>query len=386
MSIKYDINATYIQELIKYQELLLKVRTSTGNPTFTSTSSSVTYTVSDNGGENSLLGLLQTALTDYSISAANYNSLLLGTSNYFLSTTGNDSYAITGYGILDYTNGMRVLFKPDVSNTGSASMSIDGLTAKTIIIMNTTGFNNLSAGDIISGGVYMLVYQSPYFILMNPLCMQNSLFTAQGDMVYASLANNPAKLGLNGAYKGLITNSGNTAPMWGDSLQSLMTAKGDIIIASTPNTPVVLPVDSTANKALISDGTTIVYGYPDGVRYGNSNNIILTDNSEIVRYSVSPAPSKTSMRSFATKYSGTVRVKFDAKTTYYTSSSELYINSTVMATGLSTNYTSYQFDIAVDCLEGYTVYINPGNSYGIDLYLKNMTVCADEIVLANSID
>ena len=74
---KYDLPNTYMSEYVEYQRLFIlgNSRTSTGNPSFTSTSSGVTYTVSANTGENGMLALLKAALSDYLVSASDWNGL-----------------------------------------------------------------------------------------------------------------------------------------------------------------------------------------------------------------------------------------------------------------------------------------------------------------------
>ena len=116
MATKYDLPATYVSEMIEYNTLYLKgsTRTSTGNPSFTSTSSTTTYTVSDNSGENGLLVLLQTALADYIITASDYNVInthsaenasyasFYSTSNQSISNTTMTDIAFTT--LADYNN------------------------------------------------------------------------------------------------------------------------------------------------------------------------------------------------------------------------------------------------------------------------------------------
>lgn len=104
MSAKFDIPNSMIQELIKHQELLLKTRTSTGNPSFTSTSSSVTYTVSDNTGENGLMALLKTALSQYMVTANDWNGMetLVSNTTTALNSAMEDINKILSLGGLPY--------------------------------------------------------------------------------------------------------------------------------------------------------------------------------------------------------------------------------------------------------------------------------------------
>lgn len=60
-----------------------------------------------------------------------------------------------------YTTGMTVIVKAASDNTGSATINVNGLGAKTI--KKNAGADNLVAGNIKSGGVYILVYDGTNF-------------------------------------------------------------------------------------------------------------------------------------------------------------------------------------------------------------------------------
>ena len=99
MGIKYDINNTYINELQEYQiyVLLGSAKTTTGQVSFTSTSSSVTYDTTgssyDNQGQTGMMYLLKDTLEDFLITAANYNSLAIpGEVKCFASATPTTGY------------------------------------------------------------------------------------------------------------------------------------------------------------------------------------------------------------------------------------------------------------------------------------------------------
>ena len=92
MTTKFDLPNTLVGEYAEYQRLYLlgNGRTTTGNPSFTSSSSSITYTVSNNTGQNGMLLLLQTPLNDFLIRAVDWNGKV--------NTTGS---AMTGSIILN---------------------------------------------------------------------------------------------------------------------------------------------------------------------------------------------------------------------------------------------------------------------------------------------
>lgn len=66
----------YSSEDLKYNELILKqsALTTTGNSTWTSPSSGITYSATS-GGETQLLGLIQSALGNYLLTAVKWNSI-----------------------------------------------------------------------------------------------------------------------------------------------------------------------------------------------------------------------------------------------------------------------------------------------------------------------
>lgn len=82
------------------------------------------------------------------------------------------------------------------------------------------------------------------------------VMTTTGDMLYASAANTPARLGIGTARQQLATNSGATAPEWVASLQSLMTGTGDIVQSSGANTPARLAIGSVGQALQVNAGAT----------------------------------------------------------------------------------------------------------------------------------
>lgn len=63
-----------------------------------------------------------------------------------------------------YTSGMILAFKPDVTNTGSSTVNVNGLGAKTIQKIVSGTLTNLDSGDLDSDGVYLLRYNGTVFI------------------------------------------------------------------------------------------------------------------------------------------------------------------------------------------------------------------------------
>lgn len=80
-----------------------------------------------------------------------------------VTAAGTDNYTITGNSTLSYAQNFTVLVKFTNANTGSATLNVNSLGAKTIKKEVST---NLSAGDIAAGQVYMLVYDGTNFQLL----------------------------------------------------------------------------------------------------------------------------------------------------------------------------------------------------------------------------
>lgn len=168
---KAALPAIYVKEASEKERLYLlgNDRTPTGNPTFTSTSSGVTYDVATYGGgtyvnqgENGMLLILQSVLTNYEISPTEYNAIDtgVGEGKWYVATTniGNAYSATLSPAPAGYTAGMRVIVKINVSPTGAATINFNVLGAK--------GIKNPNGTDaFLEASVYTLVYDGTNFIL-----------------------------------------------------------------------------------------------------------------------------------------------------------------------------------------------------------------------------
>lgn len=75
------------------------------------------------------------------------------------------TYAITlNPAATGYTAGMRVMFKPDTTNTGVTSLNVNGLGAKTLKALGTA---DLAAGRILASQIIEAVYDGTNFQLVN---------------------------------------------------------------------------------------------------------------------------------------------------------------------------------------------------------------------------
>lgn len=84
-----------------------------------------------------------------------------GSTIYAASTTGNDSYTVTLVpAISSYATGLVVNFKVDTANTGTASLNVNGLGAKTI---KKASDQDLVTGDIKANQVISVIYDGTNF-------------------------------------------------------------------------------------------------------------------------------------------------------------------------------------------------------------------------------
>ena len=89
-------------------------------------------------------------------------------SYFHYNTTAGSANAYTldlPFNAASYTAGMRIRFKASFSNTGSATINVDGLGAKTLKKLSSGALTALSSGDIISGRIYEAVYDGTDFQL-----------------------------------------------------------------------------------------------------------------------------------------------------------------------------------------------------------------------------
>ena len=88
----------------------------------------------------------------------NETKLQRGTVNFSVDTGTANNYVVTlDTSITSYTDGLQVVFRPLNSNTGTASINLNGLGAKSIRLTNSDA---ISAGDISAGAVIDVRYST----------------------------------------------------------------------------------------------------------------------------------------------------------------------------------------------------------------------------------
>lgn len=86
--------------------------------------------------------------------------------SFSYSTVGGTGNAITltnSPAVSALANGLRLTFKATNTNTGATTVAVDGLTAKNIYKLLDGALTALVAGDIISGGIYEIIYDGTQF-------------------------------------------------------------------------------------------------------------------------------------------------------------------------------------------------------------------------------
>jgi hypothetical protein len=224
-----------------------------------------------------------------------------------------------------------------------------------------------------------------------------------------SSATAPEWMTLGTAYQGLNVNANANGIQWLPSIQSILTTQGDLLYASNPNSPARLAKgnvgavlkmksdgtapewlspDATKNKALITTGSNIAYGIPDPGKYSISDTVILTANTERSTNSTG----YTGLKSFTLSKTGNVRVKGEYKTStngtaflrIYNSTQALLISSEISTA--STNYISFSLDASIGTIRpGDVITIDGKTSNGAPCFVRNVTVCATESIINDSI-
>ena len=85
--------------------------------------------------------------------------------NYAVTTGSSNVYAVApSPAIGSYAAGVRVFFEPNHTNTGTATLNVNSLGAKTI---KTVYGEALVGGELVSGGIYSVIYDGADFMLIN---------------------------------------------------------------------------------------------------------------------------------------------------------------------------------------------------------------------------
>jgi hypothetical protein len=260
-------NETYGDELRKIRELQEQYSagahvsfTTTGDISWTSSSSSITYDTSGSEDENiknkGMRGLLYWLLSLFNLDVgsggygdciidANYlaeivNAIVNSSLTYAEDGGANDSYSISlPNAPTSITSGFQAYFKVNTANTGACTLNINGLGA---IAIKTREGNDLRTGMILADSVNAVVYDGTNFCLMNSI----------PDIVIANLTQYAADAGATDTY--VITLSMPPAAYY--------TGMTILFKAATANTgAATINVNSLGAKALVDkDNNALVTG------------------------------------------------------------------------------------------------------------------------------
>ncbi len=104
------------------------------------------------------------------------------TMTYAVTGGSGNAYTLTLAPALSaYTAGQVFLFKADRNNTGSATLNVNGLGAKTLKKITGGALADLAADDIINGGTYTGFYDGTYVQVIN-IASGGAVSISQGDI------------------------------------------------------------------------------------------------------------------------------------------------------------------------------------------------------------
>ena len=179
--------------------------------------------------------------------AAQYGQLQIGATT-IATVTGTDTLTGTLTPALNaYATGNKFSFIAVNTNTGAATINLNGLGAKNITKSGTTA---LVAGDIVSGQVYLIEYDGTRFQLINP-----STSSSVSSITFGSTGLTPST-----ATSGAVTVAGTLAVANGGTGVTTSTGSGANALATSPTlvTPILgTPTSGTLSNCTV-DGTNSV--------------------------------------------------------------------------------------------------------------------------------
>ncbi len=178
----------------------------------------------------------------------------------FAAATGTDTLTLTlDPALASYITGLRASFKAAANNTGTVTININGLGAKTI--KKNRGADDLAADDLITSGIYEIVYDGTNFqLLTNSSNVRIIRKTANETVNNSSTLQNDnhlfAALLANTTYhfSAFVAHLGNTTA---DFKLAWITPSGSALLWSLPNAMIQPGEGLGAASVITNSGSAI---------------------------------------------------------------------------------------------------------------------------------
>jgi hypothetical protein len=126
---------------------------------------------------------VDTNVTNIATNTTNVTNLQTGTYHYVTTSGSANAYVAATPALGAYAAGNLVVFNANFTNTGSATLNLNSLGAKTIKKLD--GATNLVSGDIVSGQVVVVRYDGTNFQMLSPVA---NVPAVKVSMLYSSSA------------------------------------------------------------------------------------------------------------------------------------------------------------------------------------------------------
>ena len=110
---------------------------------------------------------VDTATTDIATAQTDITAQKTGSYHYVVTTGSADAYVAATPALAAYAAGNLIVMKANFTNTGAATINLNGLGAKSI--KKNDGATALSANDIVSGQIVVLRYDGTNFQMLSPV-------------------------------------------------------------------------------------------------------------------------------------------------------------------------------------------------------------------------
>lgn len=179
--------------------------------------------------------------------------------SYLTDTGSADAYAVAlTPAITAYTTGLKIVFQAANSNTGTSTLAVNGLSAKTIKKNVST---NLSANDIVANGIYQVMYDGTNFQMLGGVGGSGAQGSqgfqgAQGHQGFQGDQGNQGAQGFQG-----LTGSGAQGAQGDQGAQGNQGVTSKLITFNVYNSGSVIPVATVPGVITVPYSGTISSWY-----------------------------------------------------------------------------------------------------------------------------